>query len=116
MKNVIKAAIAGLALVSGVAFAAPQTVELSWNDAGAETSYVLQRFDGPCSAVNASGWTTKATLPADTISYTDTANGGASYCYRVAAQVGGVNQGWSNLHQVDVVDTIVPITLTGGQV
>ena len=54
-------------------------------------------------------------LPADTTTYNDTVEGGASYCYRIAAQVGGVNQGWSNLHQIDVVDTIVTPVLSGSQ-
>jgi hypothetical protein len=104
------------ALLASTAFAADVTVNLNWSDAGGETGYVLQRNPAACSAINSNDWTQVATLPANTTSYVDTVAGGVTYCYRVAATVGGVLQGWSNLHEVPTTDPIVPITLSGGQV
>jgi len=104
-----------LVAVSGVAFAAPQGVTLNWSDAGAEDGYILQRNAAACAAVVNANWVTVAILPADTVSYSDTAEGGNTYCYRVAPTVAGVNQGWSNLLEVPVVDTVITPVLTGGQ-
>ena len=113
----MKQVLAGifLAFVSGVAFAAPQSVTLNWSDSGAEDGYILQKNPVPCVNAASGSWSTVAILPADTVTYSDTAEGGVVYCYRVAATVANVNQGWSNLLEVPVVDTVITPVLTGGQ-
>jgi len=113
----LKQVLAGifLAFVSGVAFAAPQSVTLNWSDSGDEDGYVLQRNASACAAVNNANWVNVVTLPANTVSYSESVEGGAIYCYRVTATVAGVSQGWSNLLEVPVVDTVITPVLTGGQ-
>lgn len=102
-------------LISGPAFAVPYNVNLNWSDPGEEDSFILQRNPAPCASINSNNWTTiAAAIPANTLTYVDSVNPG-TYCYRVAAVKNSLNQGWSNLHEVVVVDAFAPITLSGSQ-
>lgn len=66
------------------------TVTLTWADKSTvEDGFILERKDGTCSSSNA--WSTIATLPTDTTSYTDTGRTpGAQYCYQIHSYKGTV--------------------------
>jgi len=78
-------------------------INLSWTDnAINETSYLVQR-----SLISTSGFATIATLPANSISYSNTGLAGSTtYYYRIKASNSGVNSANSN------VATAITATLT----
>jgi len=70
------------------------SINLSWTDnASNETSFVLQR-----SLLSGSSFTTIATLPANSISYSNTGlNSSATYYYRVQSANSNGSSAWSNV-------------------
>ena len=83
-------------------------IDLSWTDnAINETGFVVERSD------NGGGFAVIATLPADSVTYTDNAvSGGNSYTYQVAATSGAGQSGYSNQTSVSITVPDAPINLS----
>ncbi|MCX6081565.1 MAG: multicopper oxidase domain-containing protein [Chloroflexi bacterium] len=74
-------------------------VNMAWTDnANNETSFVVER------SINGAGFTTFATIPANTVSYPDTTViAGSSYAYRVMAKNSGGVSAYSNTVSVTIL-------------
>jgi len=81
------------------------SIGLSWTDNSTnETSFILQR-----SLASGSGYTSVATLPANTVSYSNTGlNSSTTYFYRIQAVNSSGSSGWSNVANAT---TNTPVTL-----
>jgi titin len=87
-------------------------VDLSWTDnALNETSFVVERSD------NGGGFAVIATLPADSVTYSDlTAAAPNSYTYQVAATSGAGQSGYSNQASVSITMPPAPLNLSAANI
>lgn len=83
----------------------PSTIELNWTDnANNESNYIVQRSLTP-----GNGFTTISTLPANSISYTNTGlTGGTTFYYRVQASHSSAVSDWSNTAFATTLNTTAP--------
>ncbi len=85
------------------------SINLSWSNSSYEDSYILERSDSV--VIN---WSILATIPADTLTYTDTAvTQGASYTYRVKAVNSAQESSYSNIRTATVPVPPPPETPSG---
>lgn len=100
------------ALISVPAFAFNESVTISWNDPGTEDSFQVQRSATTCALANAGSWSTVASPTADVLTFTDTVQDNASYCYKVRPIKDGTQGPFSAGVDIDVPASLSAITVT----
>lgn len=88
------------------AFAFDESVTFSWTDPGTEDSFQVHRNASACASASANGWSMVDSPAADVLSFNDTVQDNATYCYKVRAIKDGIQGPFSA-----GVDIAVPASL-----